>query len=124
MSTEKMIEAIEKMKVGELVELVEALKEKFNVQGAPVAMAAAPAAGGDAGGDDDAPSTVSVVLKDAGGSKIKVIKAVKAALGLGLKDSKALVDQAPVAVKEGISEKEAEELKSVLVEAGADIGIE
>ena len=122
MSKDKLIESIEKMKVSELVELVEALKEKFNVQGSPVAMAAAPAASDDAG--DSGPSTVKVTLKAAGQQKIAVIKAVKSALGLGLKEAKELVDKAPVSLKEGISEAEAEEIKSVLAEAGADVEIE
>ena len=123
MSKDKLIESIEKMKVSELVELVEALKEKFNVQGSPVAMAAAPAASDDGGGDSG-PSTVKVTLKAAGQQKIAVIKAVKSALGLGLKEAKELVDKAPVSVKEGLSESEAEEIKSVLAEAGADVEIE
>tara|TARA_B100001750_G_C15100619_1_gene395192 strand:- start:177 stop:545 length:369 start_codon:yes stop_codon:yes gene_type:complete len=122
MSKDKLIESIEKMKVSELVELVEALKEKFNVQGSPVAMAAAPAASDDAG--DSGPSTVKVTLKAAGQQKIAVIKAVKSALGLGLKEAKELVDKAPVSLKEGISESEGEEIKSVLAEAGADVEIE
>jgi len=122
MSKDKLIESIEKMKVRELVALVEALKEKFNVQGSPVAMAAAPAASDDAG--DSGPSTVKVTLKAAGQQKIAVIKAVKSALGLGLKEAKELVDKAPVSLKEGISESEGEEIKSVLAEAGADVEIE
>lgn len=125
MGTKELVEAIGDLKVTELVELVDALKDKFGVEGVPVA-AAAPAAGaaddgGDAGG---APDTVSVVLKDPGGQKIKVIKAVKAALDLGLKEAKELVDKAPVTVKEGVSEQEAEELRSALAEAGAEIEIE
>lgn len=122
MGTKELINAIGDLKVTELVELVDALKDKFNVQGVP--MAAAPAAGGGEAEADSGPATVSVLLKNAGGQKIKVIKAVKAALDLGLKEAKELVDKAPINVKEGISEAEAEELKSALAEAGAEVEIE
>ena len=123
MGTEELIEAIGSLKVTELVELVDALKDKFNVQGVPMAAAAVPA-DGDGAEVDTGPATVSVVLKNAGGQKIKVIKAVKAALDIGLKEAKELVDKAPVNIKEGISEADAEELKSALTEAGAEVEIE
>ncbi|MCH7494130.1 50S ribosomal protein L7/L12 [bacterium] len=123
MGTKELLEAIGSLKVTELVELVDALKDKFNVQGVPMAAPAA-AGGGEGPEEDSGPATVTVVLKNAGGQKIKVIKAVKAALDIGLKEAKELVDKAPTSVKEDISEAEAEELKSALADAGAEVEIE
>src|SRR5918995_4162517 len=115
----ELIEEIKKMSVLELSELIKALEEEFGVSATAVA-AAAPAAGGggDAGAAEEESSTVDVVLTDAGDKKIQVIKAVRAATGLGLKDAKALVDGAPNPVKEGIDREEAGKLKSELEEAG------
>jgi large subunit ribosomal protein L7/L12 len=107
----------------ELAERIKALEEEFGVSATAVA-AAAPAAagGGDAGGDaEEASSTVDVVLTAAGDKKIQVIKVVRAATGLGLKEAKALVDEAPKPVKEGIERDEAEKLKSELEEAGGSV---
>ncbi|MGM0470774.1 MAG: 50S ribosomal protein L7/L12 [Bacillota bacterium] len=121
MTKEEIMEAIENMTVLELAELVEELEEKFDVSAsAPVAMAGAPAAGGDAG-EEEEQSEFDVVIESAGGSKIKVIKAVREVTDLGLKDAKALVDGAPSAVKEGVEKEEAEDIKEQLEEAGATI---
>ncbi|GAB6099839.1 50S ribosomal protein L7/L12 [Halanaerocella petrolearia] len=120
MNKEDILEAIEEMTVLELAELVEELEEKFDVSAAPVA--AAPAAGGAAGGAEEEEQTeFDVVLTSAGSSKIKVIKAVRGVTDLGLKDAKALVDDAPNPVKEGLEEEEAEEIKEQLEEAGAEV---
>lgn len=119
---DELIEAIESMSVLELSELVSALEEKFGVSAAaPVAVAAGPAAagGGDAGAEEK--SEFDVVLASAGDKKIQVIKAVREATGLGLKEAKALVDGAPGNVKEGVAKAEAEELKAKLEEAGATV---
>lgn len=119
MNKDQIIEAIESMTVLELSELVKALEEKFGVSAAaPVAVAAAaPAAGGAAAEK----SEFDVVLKDAGASKINVIKAVREATGLGLKEAKALVDGAPAPVKEGVSKADAEDIKGKLEAAGATV---
>ncbi|AGB40193.1 ribosomal protein L7/L12 [Halobacteroides halobius DSM 5150] len=120
MNKEDILEAIEEMTVLELAELVEELEEKFDVSAAPVA--AAPAAGAAAGGAGAEEQTeFDVVLTGTGGSKIKVIKAVREVTDLGLKDAKALVDDAPNPVKEGLEKEEAEEIKEQLEEAGAEI---
>lgn len=118
---DELIEAIETMTVLELSELVTALEDKFGVSAAaPVAVAAGPAAGGDAGAAEEK-SEFDVVLQSAGEKKIQVIKAVREATGLGLKEAKALVDGAPGNVKEGVAKDEAEELKAKLEEAGATV---
>lgn len=121
MDQAQLIETIEKMTVLELSELVKALEDKFGVSAAaPVAVAAMPAAGAAAGGEAAAEQTeFDVVLKDAGASKIKIIKIVREATGLGLKDAKALVDSAPKAVKEKVSKEDAEKLKEQLEADGA-----
>ena len=121
MTKEEIIEAIENMTVLELSELVEELEEKFDVSAAaPVAMAGAPAAGGGAE-EEEEQTAFDVVITSAGDKKIKVIKAVRGVTDLGLKDAKALVDEAPNAVKEGIEKEEAEEIKEQLEEAGATV---
>ena len=109
------------MTVLELSELVKALEDKFGVSAAaPVAVAAMPAAGAAAGGEAAAEQTeFDVVLKDPGASKIKIIKIVREATGLGLKDAKAVVDSAPKAVKEKLSKEDAEKLKEQLEADGA-----
>lgn len=118
MSNEQIIEAIKEMSVLELNDLVKAIEEEFGVSAAaPVAVG-----GGAAGGEAEAEQTeFDVVLESAGSSKIKVVKAVREATGLGLKEAKEVVDNAPKAVKEGISKEDAEELKSQLEEAGATV---
>ncbi len=117
-----LITAIETMSVLELSELVSALEEKFGVSAAaPVAVAGVAAAGGaDAGGAEEK-SEFDVVLASAGDKKIQVIKAVREATGLGLKEAKAVVDGAPGTVKEGVSKDDAEALKAKLEEAGATV---
>ena len=122
MDKEEIIEAIENMSVLELAELVEELEEKFDVSAAaPVAMAGAPAAGGDADGEEEEQTAFDVEITSGGDKKIKVIKAVREVTDLGLKDAKALVDEAPNTVKEGIEKEEAEEIKEQLEEAGATV---
>jgi large subunit ribosomal protein L7/L12 len=122
MTTEDWIEELKGISVLELSERIKALEEEFGVSATAVA-AAAPAAGG--GGAEDGAgeesSTVDVVLTEAGDKKIQVIKAVRAATGLGLKEAKAVVDGAPNAVKEGIEREEAEKLKAELEEAGGSV---
>jgi len=119
---QKVLESVEKMTVLELSELVKALEERFGVSAAPVAVAGAVAAGG---GDDAAAGdgTVSVILAGFGESKIGVIKAIREVAGLGLKEAKEFVESAPKAVKEGISQSDADELKKTLEEAGAQVEI-
>ena len=120
MNKDQIIEAIESMTVLELSELVKALEEKFGVSAAaPVAVAAAPAAGGEAAAAEK--TEFDVILASAGASKIGVIKAVREATGLGLKEAKALVDGAPAPVKEKISKADADALKAKLEEAGATV---
>jgi len=121
MSKEEILEAIEDMTVLELAELVEELEEKFDVSAAAPVAAAGGAAGGAGGGAEEEQSEFDVVLTGAGSSKIKVIKAVREITDLGLKDAKALVDDAPNPVKEGLEEDEAEEIKEKLEEVGATI---
>src|SRR6185369_16370579 len=120
----ELIDEIKKMSVLELSELIKALEEEFGVSATAVA-AAAPAAGGAGGGEaaEEASSTVDVILTGAGDKKIQVIKVVRAATGLGLKEAKALVDEAPKPVKEGIERDEADKLKQELEEAGASVEV-
>src|ERR1051326_7413740 len=120
-STEDWIEELKSISVLELSERIKALEEEFGVSATAVA-AAAPAAGAppaaDGGGGEEASTTVDVILTASGDKKIQVIKVVRAATGLGLKEAKAVVDEAPKAVKEGIERDEAEKLKGELEEAG------
>jgi large subunit ribosomal protein L7/L12 len=123
-STQDWIEELKGISVLELAERIKALEEEFGVSAAAMAApAAAPAGGGgDAGGaDEEASTTVDVILAGAGDKKIQVIKVVRAATGLGLKEAKALVDEAPKPVKEGIEREEADKLKQELEEAGASV---
>ena len=114
---EKLVEEIEKLSVIELSDLVKAIEEKFGVSAA-----AAAGAGAAAGAEEK--TEFNVVLKDAGASKIAVIKAVREATGLGLKEAKDLVDSAPKAIKEGVSKEDAEKLVATLTEAGATVVME
>jgi len=115
-----LITAIETMSVLELSELVSALEEKFGVSAAaPVAVAGVAAAGGEAAAEEQ--TEFNVVLTSAGEKKIQVIKAVREATGLGLKEAKAVVDAAPGNVKEGLSKDDAEALKAKLEDAGATV---
>jgi large subunit ribosomal protein L7/L12 len=122
-STEDWIEELKSISVLELSERIKALEEEFGVSATAVA-AAAPAAaaggGGDEGGAEES-STVDVILKEVGGQKVPVIKVVRSATGLGLKEAKALVDEAPKAIKEGVERDEADKLKTELEEAGATV---
>jgi len=123
-STEEWIEELKGISVLELSERIKALEEEFGVSATAVAAAApaAGAAGGDAGdAGDEGSSTVDVVLTEVGDKKVPVIKVVRAATGLGLKEAKALVDEAPKTVKEGVEKDEAEKLKAELEEAGATV---
>jgi len=116
-NVETILESIEKLTLLEAAELVKAMEEKFGVSAAaPVAVAAAPAAAGEAAAEK---SDFTVVLKDTGANKIQVIKVVRDATGLGLKEAKELVDGAPKTVKEGVSKDEAEDLKAKFAEVGA-----
>ena len=122
-TTEKWIEELKGISVLELSERIKALEEAFGVSATAVAAAAPAAAGG--GGDgaaaEEESTTVDVILTAAGDKKIQVIKVVRAATGLGLKEAKAVVDEAPKAVKEGIERDEAEKLKGELEEAGGSV---
>ena len=122
LSKEEILEAIAEMSVIDVVELIEAMEEKFGVSAAaPVAAAAAPTdTGGDEAGEaDDAP--VDVHLAEVGDKKVDVIKAVRAITGLGLKDAKGLVDTAPSVIKEGVVKAEADEYAKQLEDAGAKV---
>jgi large subunit ribosomal protein L7/L12 len=121
-SKDEMLEAIANMSVMEVVELVEAMEEKFGVSAA-AAVAAAPAAAADAGAAAEEKTEFDVVLSSAGDKKVNVIKAVRAITGLGLKEAKAMVDDAPSTVKEGVSKDDAEAAKKELEEAGASVEI-
>jgi large subunit ribosomal protein L7/L12 len=126
-TTEKWIEELKGISVLELSERIKALEEAFGVSAAAVAAAAPAAAGGgaaaDGGAAEEESSTVDVVLTGAGDKKIQVIKVVRAATGLGLKEAKALVDEAPKPIKEGIEREEADKLKAELEEAGGAVEI-
>jgi len=121
---EQIVEAIEKMTVLELVDLINAIKEKFGVSEMPVvaagAVGGAPAAG-EAAAEEK--TEFDVILKSAGSNKIQVIKAVREITGLGLKEAKALVDGAPKPVKEGVSKEEAEKIAEKLRETGAEVEV-
>lgn len=127
-STQEWIDELKGISVLELAERIKALEEEFGVSAAAVAAPVAAAAGGgggggDAGSEDEGPSTVDVILAAAGDKKIQVIKVVRAATGLGLKEAKALVDEAPKPVKEGIEREEADKLKAELEEAGGTVEV-
>ena len=123
MDKEKMLEAIEKMSVLELSELVKAIEEKFGVSAAmPMMMSAMPAAEGEEAGEKvEEKSTFNVEITDGGTQKIAVIKVLREITSLGLKEAKDLVDAAPKVVKEGVAKAEAEEIKKKLEEAGAKV---
>jgi large subunit ribosomal protein L7/L12 len=123
LSKEDILNAIAEMSVMDVVELVSAMEEKFGVSAQAAVAAAAPAAGGDAGGAAEEQTEFNIMLTSAGEKKVNVIKVVRALTGLGLKEAKALVDEAPKAVKEGASKDEAEEAKKQLEEAGATVEI-
>ena len=125
-STQDWIEELKGISVLELAERIKALEEEFGVSAAAVAApapaaAGAPAGGGDGSAEEEASSTVDVILAASGDKKIQVIKVVRAATGLGLKEAKALVDEAPKPVKEGVEREEADKLKAELEEAGGTV---
>jgi large subunit ribosomal protein L7/L12 len=123
-TTQDWIEELKSISVLELSERIKALEEEFGVSATAVAAAAPAAGGGDGGGAaEEESSTVDVVLTAAGDKKIQVIKVVRAATGLGLKEAKALVDESPKPVKEGIERDEADKLKGELEEAGATVEV-
>jgi large subunit ribosomal protein L7/L12 len=119
MTIEQILEAIEQMKVTELNELVKAAEEKFGVSASAPVMVAGAAAGAAA----EEKTEFDVVLANAGASKVKVIKVVREVTGLGLKEAKDLVDNAPKTLKEGVSKEEAEEMKAKLEETGATVEV-
>ena len=121
LTKEDILNAIAEMPVMELVELIEAAEEKFNVSAAAVAVAG-PAAGGEAAAVEEK-TEFDVVMTSFGANKVAVIKAVRGATGLGLQDAKEVGESAPTAIKEGVSQEEAEELKPTLTEAGAEVEI-
>ncbi len=117
----KLIEDVKALTVLELSELVKALEEEFGVSAAaPVAVAAAPVAGAAVAEEK---TEFDVVLKAAGANKIQVIKVVREVTGLGLKEAKAIVDEAPKSIKEGVSKEDAEAIKTKLTEAGAEVEV-
>lgn len=118
-----LIEEIKGLTVMELSEAVKGLEEEFGVSAAPMAVAAAPQAGGAAAPAEEEKTSFDVILKEVGQEKIKVVKAVKDLTGLGLKEAKAVVDEAPKAVKEGVTKEQAEEMKTKLEEVGATVEI-
>ncbi len=121
---EQVVEFIGSMTVLELSEFIKELEDVFGVEAAApaAAMMMAPAAGGDAGGEDEQ-TEFDVILTGIGGNKIAVIKAVRAITGLGLKEAKGVVDEAPKAIKEGVSKDEADEVAKQLEEAGAEVEV-
>jgi large subunit ribosomal protein L7/L12 len=124
-STQDWIDELKSISVLELSERIKALEEAFGVSAsaAPVAVAAGPGGGGDAAEAEEEQTAFDVVLTGAGDKKIQVIKVVRAATGLGLKEAKALVDEAPKPVKEGVDRDEADKLKGELEEAGASVEV-
>ncbi|TDO97241.1 50S ribosomal protein L7/L12 [Marinomonas balearica] len=120
LTKEDIINAVAEMSVMDVVELIEAMEEKFGVTAA-AAVVAGPAA--EAGAAAEAQTEFDVVLTAVGDKKVNVIKAVRAATGLGLKEAKGMVDGAPATVKEGVSKEEADELKAALEEAGASVEV-
>jgi len=120
-SKEDILDTIASMSVMEVVDLIEAMEEKFGVSAAAAAVAVAAPAGGDAGGAAAEQTEFDVVMTSFGDNKVSVIKAVRGITGLGLKEAKGLVESAPAPVKEGVSKDEAEEIKKQLEEAGATV---
>ena len=122
MTTEELLAIFEEMSVLELKEFLDAFEEKFDVTAAaPMAVAAAPAGGGDGGGSDEEKDSFDVVVADAGGQKIQVIKEVRGLISLGLKEAKELVDGAPSDILTGVSKEEADKAKEALEGAGATV---
>ena len=122
LTKEDILNAIAEMPVMELVELIEAAEEKFGVDASAAVAVAGPAAGGEAAAAEEQ-TEFDVVMTSFGANKVAVIKAVRAATGLGLKEAKELVESAPKAIKEGVSKDDAEALKKELTEAGAEVEV-
>ena len=120
LSKDDILNAIAEMSVMDVVELVEAMEEKFGVSAAAAVAAAPVAAGGDAGAEE-VKDEFDVIITSPGEKKVNAIKVVRAITGLGLKEAKALVDEAPSSVKEGVTKDEAEDIKKQLEEAGASV---
>lgn len=120
LSKDDILNAIAEMSVMDVVELVEAMEEKFGVSAA-AAVAAAPAGGGGDAGAEEVKDEFDVIITSPGEKKVSAIKVVRAITGLGLKEAKALVDEAPSSVKEGVTKDEAEDIKKQLEEAGASV---
>lgn len=123
LSKDDLLNAIAEMSVMEVVELIEAMEEKFGVSAAAAVAAAPAAAGDDAGAAEEVQTEFDVILTSAGEKKVNAIKAVRTITGLGLKEAKAVVDGAPAPVKEGVSADEAADIKSQLEEAGATVEV-
>ena len=121
MDFEQILEAIEKLSVLELNELVKAAEEKFGVSAAAPVVVGGAVAGGESAGAAEEKSEFDVILASVGAEKMKVVKAVKDLSGLGLKEAKDIVDNAPKAIKEGVSKEEAEQMKAKLEEVGATV---
>ncbi len=124
LAMDDILSAIEEMTVLELSELIKKLEDKFGVSAAPLAMAAMPAAAAPAAEAEEEKTEFNVLLKEVGPEKIKVIKEVRALTGLGLKEAKAVVDEAPKVLKEAVSKEEAEQIKAKLSDVGATIEIQ
>lgn len=123
LSNDEILEAIAEKSVMDIVELVSAMEEKFGVSAAAAVAVAAPGAGGDGGGAAEEKTEFDVILTAAGDKKVNAIKAVRAITGLGLKEAKALVDEAPSPIKEGATKEEADDMKKQLEEAGAQVEV-
>ena len=123
LSNDEILDAIAEKSVMDIVDLVSAMEEKFGVSAAAAVAVAAPGAGGDGGGAAEEKTEFDVILTAAGDKKVNAIKAVRAITGLGLKEAKALVDEAPSPVKEGATKEEAEDFKKQLEEAGASVEV-
>lgn len=122
LSKSEILEAIKQLTVMDLVGLIESMEKEFNVSAAPIAMAAAPAAGAAPAAAEEK-TEFNVMLTNFGANKVNVIKVVRELTGLGLKEAKDLVEDAPAAVKEGIAKKDADDMKKKLEEAGATVEI-
>ncbi len=123
LSNDEILDAIAEKSVMDIVDLVSAMEEKFGVSAAAAVAVAAPGAGGDGGAAAEEKTEFDVILTAAGDKKVNAIKAVRAITGLGLKEAKALVDEAPSPVKEGATKEEAEDFKKQLEEAGASVEV-
>lgn len=123
LSNDEILDAIAEKSVMDIVDLVSAMEEKFGVSAAAAVAVAAPGAGGDGGAAAEEKSEFDVILTAAGDKKVNAIKAVRAITGLGLKEAKALVDEAPSPIKEGATKEEADDFKKQLEEAGASVEV-